>query len=84
MSEQNGNGELPSARVHPTERIYAMARRSSREHAERYPHTATRLKVKPEDRPTKDQSWQAWCSYAQANGQRLDREEFERWWTAEA
>lgn len=88
MSEQNGNGKLPSARVggklpHPIERVYAMAQRASREHAERYGNVSRGRTISREDRPTKDQAWQAWCARAQEDGERIDREAFERWWRAE-
>jgi len=89
VSEENGNGELPSARVggklpHPIERVYAMARRASAEWQATYGKMPRRHKVAVEDRPTKDQAWQAFCSKAMEHGEPLDREAFERWWRVEA
>jgi hypothetical protein len=84
VSGQNGNGRVSATGKGRIEQVYAAARRASAEWASTYGKAPHVHKVAVEDRPTKEQAWQAWCSKAMEHGEPIDREAFERWWRAEA
>lgn len=83
MSAQNGNGRVHVAGKGKIEQVYAAARRASAEWDSTYGKAPRRHKVAVEDRPTKEQAWQAFCSYAMEHREPIDRAAFERWWRVE-